>query len=1123
MADELPGLDLPSVPALSPAIEDLMTPGEHPRRAKVPPEPTAGPEVRRFSVSIRVIVALAGILIVAVGLVGGLVLYFEAVNALEKSAEESSASHAANIASQVRQLFLGTEEEVEILRHFNENHTFPKLTRGNLSAFVEGIHSFEWGSIEPSPYLYGSATALVHSNGSQYLRAATWWDPLASGERDWTAGMYYQGLIVDGVPAYSEAGPKIHAFRMNGQDGTFGELMYSYSVSIPEKASQRAAEGHRSWGGPSYWVSVDETSYLYMTYQVYAPPNVNFPEHVQVFDGFFISETWQDMMRKARALDKTIHMAVMDLGWNPRGRIVFAHTLYHGTTLKKGCAGNSGNCIGCNPGQHPCMRMVEDLGDTVTAAAEVLSWEPYGTFLRHELPSSTVVFDMVELGLVDTPNHVEEIEGGDYFLRRVRVWKYGEVESCPNGDTVCGEKFTSIDLLWMKPTSSLESSVNRALVSMIIVILMQFLVVALMVLVQLFFVATPMRTLVDAATLVQALDIAGARQVTRTVRRGVSEVDSLAEAFDLTLRDLEEYRRFLPLHLVKRASTQRRAEVLPPEGNVAVFFSDIQSSTLFWSEMPIQMDIALDTHNSVMRAKASEFGGYEVKTIGDAFMYAFPSVIQAVECAITVQEALLFSQWPLEFEEYELTKTQLASDGTKVWGGLRVRIGIAAGEVTSYQDPVTYRYDYRGTTVNRASRMESNGFGGALTVGEEVYKELQQRKQDIGFCQYVGEKDLKGLGKTAMYLVLPSALRTRGESLLSSQKNDASNPLPGRRLFSNPSMPSMSMDKVNMKSRPSVSSDRTVDRLRSIGVISDSKNSDSSDSRTSGASGRFGHDLFVPSSVAMVANLDGGLTSSLTKNDTETCKWVKDFIQRATVVAITSSVRTQGAVQGCIGNVLSVVWNVHSPCPGYELSPLRYSLLLEEAESRGVVGVASGAMLQGVFGTSRQRFHSAIGLPTEIALQLTRQCHEFGTTTLAVYIKGTPDVIKGNSVPVDAIMRDDKVLIVERPDLGTVIQNEGQNMHFVEFRKHFDDVVDRCSIKVSSSPTQPLPHDSQPNTTEILESLRKATHGDRNLLKSVEKMEALVNERERGVEGSRFGSAADPAGATVLEPIVHEL
>src|SRR5512140_2338104 len=85
-----------------------------------------------------------------------------------------------------------------------------------------------------------------------------------------------------------------------------------------------------------------------------------------------------------------------------------------------------------------------------------------------------------------------------------------------------------------------------------------------------------------------------------------------------------------------------------PSGTVALVFTDIQGSTLLWERCSVGMRAALDIHDRILRALLVSTSGYEVKTQGDSFMVAFPSVADAVRWCLDVQEVLLDAPWPQE-------------------------------------------------------------------------------------------------------------------------------------------------------------------------------------------------------------------------------------------------------------------------------------------------------------------------------------------------------------------------------------------------------------------------------------------------------------------------------------------
>jgi class 3 adenylate cyclase len=60
-----------------------------------------------------------------------------------------------------------------------------------------------------------------------------------------------------------------------------------------------------------------------------------------------------------------------------------------------------------------------------------------------------------------------------------------------------------------------------------------------------------------------------------------------------------------------------------------------------------------------------------------------------------------------------------------------------------------YAYDIWGTTVNIASRMESNGTPGRVNISGDTYKKIMNRFE----CSYRGKIYAKNLGELDMYFV----------------------------------------------------------------------------------------------------------------------------------------------------------------------------------------------------------------------------------------------------------------------------------------------------------------------------------------------------------------------------------
>ena len=152
-------------------------------------------------------------------------------------------------------------------------------------------------------------------------------------------------------------------------------------------------------------------------------------------------------------------------------------------------------------------------------------------------------------------------------------------------------------------------------------------------------------------------------------------------------------------------------------------FSDIEDSTPLAERLGDEAWVGLlREHNAIIREQIAAHDGYEVKTIGDAFMVAFQSAAKALRCAVAIQSA---------FAAYNRDHAQQP---------LRVRIGLHTGEA------VRDAGDFYGTNVILASRIADEARGGEILVSA-MFRELTESSSDFSFG--VGrEVSLKGISGT---------------------------------------------------------------------------------------------------------------------------------------------------------------------------------------------------------------------------------------------------------------------------------------------------------------------------------------------------------------------------------------
>jgi len=202
-----------------------------------------------------------------------------------------------------------------------------------------------------------------------------------------------------------------------------------------------------------------------------------------------------------------------------------------------------------------------------------------------------------------------------------------------------------------------------------------------------------------------------------------------------------------------------------PTGFVTLIFTDVESSTALWELSSEEMMRAIKLHNEVILRLIEETECYFVKVEGDAFMVASGDVFNGVLLALRIQEELLHAEWSEKLLSFEPTKEHRAEDGRILWRGLRVRVGIHAGEPYVEKDPVRGFSDYFGNDVNKAARIEGCAQGGQVAISNVVYEKIKDRLDEFPMpveCTFYGSVALKGIkGEESVYHIIPSALNDR--------------------------------------------------------------------------------------------------------------------------------------------------------------------------------------------------------------------------------------------------------------------------------------------------------------------------------------------------------------------------
>lgn len=145
----------------------------------------------------------------------------------------------------------------------------------------------------------------------------------------------------------------------------------------------------------------------------------------------------------------------------------------------------------------------------------------------------------------------------------------------------------------------------------------------------------------------------------------------------------------------------------------AIMFTDIEGYSAIMQQDELKAILLKDQHRSVLENEHKKFNGKIIQYYGDGTLSIFTSAVQAVHCAIKMQE--VFCRLP----------------------AVPVRIGLHIGDIIINDGNVF------GDGVNLASRIESLGVVGSVLISDKVNDEL--RNQPLFKTLSMGTYQLKNI------------------------------------------------------------------------------------------------------------------------------------------------------------------------------------------------------------------------------------------------------------------------------------------------------------------------------------------------------------------------------------------
>ncbi len=198
----------------------------------------------------------------------------------------------------------------------------------------------------------------------------------------------------------------------------------------------------------------------------------------------------------------------------------------------------------------------------------------------------------------------------------------------------------------------------------------------------------------------------------------------------------------LPMEVARELKDNGRATPRDYE-SVSVLFTDFKGFTTIAdkmspAELVDELNICFMAFDDIIEKNNLE----KIKTIGDSYMCAGGIPTPDNQHPYNIVKA------GLEIQQYVIQNNQRrAEKGLLPWD---VRVGIHAGPIVAgVVGKKKYAYDIWGSTVNIASRMESNGEPGQVNISSAIYELIKDKYT----CRYRGKIYAKNVGEIDMYFI----------------------------------------------------------------------------------------------------------------------------------------------------------------------------------------------------------------------------------------------------------------------------------------------------------------------------------------------------------------------------------